>query len=612
MVASARVCGIAGCVEAPGRAPDRAALARMADALAHRGPDGAGVEVHGNVGLVHRRLAIVDPSEAGRQPMALPDGWRLTYNGEVFNHLDLRRALPGVAWRGGCDTETLLHALATWGEGALDRLNGLFAFAAIDPHRRRLLLVRDRLGVKPLYLARHDGALWFASEMRALLAAGVPVRTDPDVLRFSVLGWPNGETTPLAGIERLPAGMLLSVDLETLEVERRRWWRPADAVDPELAAALATRSRGELAGGVEAALRTSVSRRLMADVPVATLCSGGVDSSLITVFAAEEQPGALALNASVVEQPELDEGPWARAVAHHAGAELHTVEVTGASFRSGFVGTVEHHEYPLQHPGSVPMVQLAALARDLGAKVLLSGEGADELLGGYDWQHAGALDAFRARRAPLRLLRALAGEARATRRAGDRDAPAAVEVCERAARDDAQRAYAHHRGTRRRLEGALAADLELYLSHLLNRQDKCTMAASIETREPFLDPDVVRLALNLPLEARVDPDRKALLRDLARRLLPEGVADRPKVGFHFATRALIEERADPAFLEDGRLRELLGTPRGEWCEGLRLMPEAWGFRVWSAEVWCRLFLGGDSRAAVEAALWRDDPAAAAA
>jgi asparagine synthase (glutamine-hydrolysing) len=136
------------------------------------------------------------------------------------------------------------------------------------------------------------------------------------------------------------------------------------------------------------------------------------------------------------------------------------------------------------------------------------------------------------------------------------------------------------------------------------RQDKCTMASSVETRVPFLDPDVVGLALNLPLEARVEPQRKGVLRDLARKLLPPGIADRPKIGFGFETRRIIEEAADPAFLLDGRLREALRTPAAEWEDGVRTMPDSWALSVWSAEVWARLFLAGESRVVVEAALWR--------
>src|SRR4051812_37293211 len=267
------MCGIAGCVVAPGGVPDRAALGRMAVALRHRGPDDSGMEVLGNAGLVSTRLAIVDPSPAGHEPMADASGrwwlsyngevfnhlelrrrlgsaprppagqepmadasgrWWLSYNGEVFNHLELRRRLPGRDWRGGSDTETLVNALAEWGDDAPRRCNGFFAFAAFDSEAQRLLLVRDRFGVKPLYWARHGGTLWFASEIAALLAAGLPRRLDRDALAYALLyGWSSGAVTPVEGIQRVLPGTMLDVDLETLEVGERRWYDPADDVDRE-------------------------------------------------------------------------------------------------------------------------------------------------------------------------------------------------------------------------------------------------------------------------------------------------------------------------------------------------------------------------------------------
>jgi asparagine synthase (glutamine-hydrolysing) len=320
------MCGIAGCVASPGEAPDRAALEAMAAALAHRGPDDVGIEIAGNVGLVHRRLSIVDPSPAGHEPMRHPErGWWLTYNGEIFNHLELRARLPPLDYRGSSDAESLLHALACEGTDALPGLNGFFAFAALDP-RGELLLVRDRFGVKPLYLAEHAGGLWFASEIGALLAAGVPRQARPDVLLHATRhGWANGPLTPAAGVERVLPGTLLRIDTETLARTEERWYEPAAVVDAERMDELAALSPKAVDARVEEALRESVHARLMADVPVGTMCSGGLDSSLITALAAEKQRGLLAFNATVPGQPEADEGPWAEQVAGHLGVELCSV-----------------------------------------------------------------------------------------------------------------------------------------------------------------------------------------------------------------------------------------------------------------------------------------------
>jgi asparagine synthase (glutamine-hydrolysing) len=606
------MCGIAGCVVARGDAPDRAALDRMAVALAHRGPDDHGVQVIGSVGLVHTRLAILDPTERGHQPMRHRDSaWWTTYNGEVFNHLELRRELPPREYAGGSDTETLLEALDAWGVDAFNRLNGLFAFAALDLERRRLLLVRDRFGVKPLYYARHAGALWFASEMRALLAAGVPARPRGPVLAHSLMrGWANGPATPIEGIRRVLPGTFCAVDIDTLTETERRWYEPGDAVDPDAAHRLARLGSEQRLQAVEDGLRQAVRRRLLSDVPVGTMCSGGIDSSLITALAAEEQPGIRAYNAAVSDQADNDENRWARHAASVIGVELRTVAQDADTWRRDLVDVVRHVEYPLTHESSVPMAQIAVRARADGVKVLLSGEGADELFGGYGARHVREYADFHARHRRVEacarsIYRRL--QSRGLRRPADPYGGPAREVSdyERGLLDRARTAYSHHRGARGRLEALLAADLGTYLPHLLNRQDKSTMRGSIETRVPFLDPNFVTLAVNLPLEARVEPDRKAILRELARRRFGNALAERSKIGFTFDVRRYLYPAARRPFLMDGCLREALQVPAAEWTSAIARAdthpqhPVLW----WSGEIWARAVLAGQSREAIEAELW---------
>jgi asparagine synthase (glutamine-hydrolysing) len=615
------MCGIAGYVAAPGGEPRRTPLERMVATLHHRGPDDSGIEIVGSVGLGHTRLAIVDPSPAGHQPMADAAGrWWVTYNGEIFNHRELRAELPQVRWRGGSDTETLLEALAAWGPQAVSRCNGLYAFAALDRERDRLYLVRDRFGVKPLYYARHDGALWFASEMRALLEAGLPRRLEGDLLAHSIglQGWANGPDTPLEGVRRVLPGTWLEIDLKSLRILReRRWYEPVVAVDPERAAALEHASRDTAAGLVEDALRTSVRRRLMADVPVGTMCSGGIDSSLIAAYAADDHPRIHAFNASVADQPEWDEGPFAARVAKELGLQLHTVRMTAASWRAGLVSVVRHMEYPLNHMSSVPMSQIADLARAEGVKVLLSGEGADELFGGYPWLNPAEVSDFAARRhgpdwylrVPYRAL-----QRRGVVRRGHpyplRGAAGSVNRYEARVLRQAHRAYGHHRGPRRRMEALLTAYLRVYLPHLLNRQDKSTMLASVETRVPFLDPDVVALALNLPLEMKLEPERKALLRELFRRRLPPELLERPKVGFGWDVHQYLTPAARPEFLADGLLREALRVPAQQWRRRIGALDGYLALVHWTGEIWCRLILAGDRPEVVEEALWREPQQAA--
>jgi asparagine synthase (glutamine-hydrolysing) len=589
---------------------DRAALERMAAALRHRGPDDWGIEIVGSVGLVHTRLAIVDPSPAGHEPMGHPERplW-LAYNGEAFNHAELRRRLGGVEWRGTSDAETVLHALAAWGPDAARELNGLFALAFLDGDRHRVHLIRDRFGVKPLYVADRPDGIWFASEISALLAAGVPREVDRKTLLHGVRnGWANGAATPIAGIERLPPGHLMSIDTRTLSRDLSAWYAPRQSVDADVATELAALTEAQRLEKVEQALRTAVERRLMSDVPLGTMCSGGLDSSLTTFFAAEAQPGMLVFNASVTDQPDVDEGPWAELVADHLGVELRTVKLTAARWRGDLVDIVRHIEYPVNHESSVPNWQIANLARASGVKVLLSGEGADEVFGGYPWAAPNLRRDFAESR-PVRGLRLRRAWHR-LRALGVRRHPVLPGAqsgiatgFERSVEVEALDAYGHHRGSRRRLEAHLLGLLSTYLPHLLNRLDKATMKGSIEMREPFLDPDLVRLAVNMPLESRVLPARKELLRKLGRRYLPPRLADRPKIGFTFDLNGYLVDAARPEFLADGSLRQVQGIARDRW-EALLARPGLWQLPLWTGEIWCRAFLEGESTAAITAELWK--------
>jgi len=627
------MCGIAGCVLAPGRAPERRRLEAMRDALAHRGPDDRGVEVVGGVGLVHTRLSIVDLSERGHQPMAHPSGrWWLSYNGEIYNHVALRSELEraGARFTGTSDTETLLWALELWGPDAVTRLSGQFAFAALDLRGRRVLLCRDRFGVKPLYVARSGGGVWWASEPAALIAAGLDVRPAATAWRDLLSGaylW--GESTLLEGVRRLAPGAWTEVSLTDMRETTRVWHNPVDDVDGQLASRLAGRSRSQLADELHATLREAVRRTLLADTTVGTLCSGGVDSSLITALAAEGIPDLVAVGASHAPDGRLDEGLAARRVADALGIGLELVDVTPQSWRDAFVRATVHHGSPIANASAVTVSQLAERARRCGIKVLLTGEGADELFGGYGLVHSEALGAFLSRRHrlvravepalwadPRQALNALA-VARGARRlvreslgppAPSRWLPVLTPDGGHEPSPESLSAYAHHGGARGALEATLLSHLDYSLCWLLNRMDENVMQASVEARVPFLEPDVVRLVLNLPLEARVGPWSKGILRDVARRLLPWSIAHRPKIyGMAFDARAWIQEAADPGFLADGMLRDALGIPAGELERVAAAGNHVVRVRLWSAEVWCRSQLGGCSIEEIESALWRGEP-----
>jgi asparagine synthase (glutamine-hydrolysing) len=615
------MCGIAGCIVAPGTEPPRPALERMADALSHRGPDDRGIVTSANVGLVNTRLAIVDPSPAGHQPIAdASRRWLMTYNGEVFNHVALRDELSLDGWRGRSDSETLVAALAAWGEAALPRCNGFFALAALDLGGARLVLARDRFGVKPLYVARWNGGFWFASEMRALLAAGVSARPRRDVLAYAAAtGWVAGWQTPIKAIDRLPPGGMVTVDTGTMAVSDRRWYEPHDAVSPEVAEDFASRSRGELAARLEETLRDAVRRRLLGDVPVGTACSGGLDSSLVTAFARDEHPSVVAFNASLVDERDGDEALWAETAAKALNVELDIVRITTADWRAALVDTVAEYEYPLSAGASAVSISLMARrAQQRGVKVLLTGEAADELFAGYPLLHGRQFRSFLPVRPFLRRVieaaRAPDGKSRVRRllisQLSGRAAypPPAVEPPLPVTRwrdaelASARQAYAHHRGSRAQLEASLLSWFTAgRFGFLLNRMDKDAMAHSVETRIPFLDRELVELVVNLPLEHRIGPAPKGLLRDIARERLPRPIVRRAKQpGMRVRGRRRIADAARPEFLEHGYLRDLLQLPRESWR---RFLDRAGPTHLWTAEIWCRLFLDGQDVASVERDLW---------
>ena len=620
------MCGIAGCVIRSGAEPPRGTLDAMRQVLHHRGPDDAGIVVVGNVGLVHTRLSIVDVSDRAHQPMRHPSGalW-LSFNGEIFNHQSLRAELADAGYLSTGDTETLLHAWARWGPDTLPRLNGQFAFAALDLERQRLFLARDRFGIKPLYVFDDAESLWFASEPAALL----PVIGTPSA---RAAAWPSiadwscyrAEHTLIDGVLRLPPGTSLDIPLDGSPPRTNRWYTAARAVSPSRRHDLAGCHRQDLASRLADTLRVAVHDALMGDVPMGTLCSGGVDSAVITALAAEVKPDLVAFSASRRGDRTHDESRAARRVADRAGIELDLMEVTKEHWRSGFVDATIHFGGPMATASSVTIAQMAERARRRGIKVLLTGEGADELFGGYGNPSSPPLGEFLS--SWTRLLRSLeprlfghllpsraavAGRVRrlvdrrsghSTARTGD-DRPRVVEE-DAAVIAEIEAAHSQHTGPRYEVETGLLRDLHFTLSWLLNRMDTNMMQASVEARVPFLDPRVVDLVVNLPLEARVSPWNKGILRDVARRLLPLQVAHRAKViGMDYDAGAWIEEAANPKFLTEGLTRELWQVPRPALAQLLDRADASLRVRIWSTEVWCRSFFGGDPPAAIENDLW---------
>lgn len=548
------MCGIAGLWWLDGRPVDRAVLERMCQAMAHRGPDGEGYHLDGALGLGHRRLAIVD-LQTGGQPLANEDQtlW-LVCNGEIYNQAELRRELAAAGHRFATksDNEVILHLYEECGERLVERLRGMFAFALWDSPQQRLLLGRDRFGIKPLYVMHTPELLAVASEAKALLAVpGMRAELRPECLAEVLLtGCVAGRPSVYRGIERLLPGHTLTV--QDGKGTLRRYWSPAE-IEPETAPAEPVeRLRGLLAD--------AVSSHLMSDVPLGLFLSSGLDSATIgALMAGECKEQVQAFTARLAE---ADEGPGAAALAGHIGAATHQVTMGAADFAAALPHLVWHHDEPMAFPAAAPLWAVSRLAGER-VKVVLTGEGADELWGGYAryaitlmnhrwagrWGHVpGPLRALAA--AAARRLPRIGGQAGRTFlcRAGNPRSlyfenftggvgGGLVEDLlggELSRRQDDPFAVglAAWGGATDWLTGMMRADLATYLVELLAKQDRMSMAASIESRVPYLDGPLGDFALAMPARLKIGGGQgKVLLRQAAGPWLPPGWLSGPKLGF---------------------------------------------------------------------------------
>jgi len=374
------MCGIAGIISLDGTPIPRvsAALDVLGRLIAHRGPDGAGTWVSrvGNVGLAHRRLAIIDLTETGRQPMLAPNGTAITYNGETYNYIELRTELADRwRFRSASDTECILAAYERHGTGCVDHLRGMFAFALWDERRQRLFCARDRFGIKPFYYAVVGNLLVFASEAKAILPFVRVIETDSQALgEYLTFQYTIGEATLFKGIKQLLPGHALSVENGRISVWR--YWDVHHEIDYDHSAAYFERRLVEL-------LDDTVRVHLRSDVPVGAYVSGGIDSSLIAILAGKTETGiGDCFHGRFTEYPGYDESEFAEIAVERAGSRLHAIDITAQHFQNHITDVFYHLDFPVAGPGSFPQFMVSQLAaRHL--KVVLGGQGGDEIFGGY-------------------------------------------------------------------------------------------------------------------------------------------------------------------------------------------------------------------------------------
>ena len=635
---------------------DVRALERMRDVITHRGPDEAGVFVDGNVGLGHRRLSIVDVA-TGQQPMTNEDGrLRITYNGEIYNHADFREELErrGHVYHTHCDTETILHLYEEKGARCVEDLRGMFAFAIWDALKRELFIARDRLGVKPLYYVHtEDGSLYFASEIKSLLEARA-VRAElnyaalPDYLANHAT---SGEETLFAGVRRLlPGHWMLWRDGE-LKIEK--YWDVHFARDVE-GDGVGHESDGDDRHGVShprrsdedyvaewaEMFRTSVRLRLMADVPLGMFLSGGIDSSAIAAVMSGMVGEPVKTFSVAFKEREANELEFARIVSRAYKTDHHEIVVSPEEFFDALPALVWHEDEPLAHPSSVALNFVSRLAAR-HVKVVLTGEGSDELLAGYGRYrktvynlalgaryHAAVpsfvrgavsravagLPAARVRRKLARTFLCLTPDietiyfdnfsvfsraaqhrlltSQARERIGDADPYRVVSE------------YLEKTDARSLLERLLYVDMKTYLHELLMKQDQMSMAASIESRVPFLDHKLVEHTARLPERLKLRGwTTKYILRRAMKGVLPDEILRRPKMGFPVPVgewfrgrfRSVIDEyvtgerAAARGLFDQTFVRELVARHQSG--------TEDHSERLWSLvnfEMWLRRFVDGET------------------
>jgi asparagine synthase (glutamine-hydrolysing) len=600
------MCGIAGVVGE--REVDPARLRRMADAMRHRGPDGEGYWSGPGVAFAHRRLAILDLHERSNQPMHHAR-WHLIYNGEIYNYRELRSELEGRGhrFRTSGDTEVLLHAWAQWGEQALDRLNGMFAFAVWDEHDRSLTLAADPFGEKPLFYWADHARLGFASDLKALLEhPAAPREADTGTLSgFIARGGarPDPSRTFLAGVRRLPAAHLLRGHDGSVNV--RRYWAPTPVdVPADYTAAVAT---------YRDLLTDSIRLRLRSDVPVGTSLSGGLDSSAIVTLLAE-LVGQSPRHAFTARFPGYarDEWSYAAAVAERAGVACHhAVAPAAQDLVRDLDRFLDDHQEPVGSCSVYAQWRVMQTAHAAGITVLLDGQGNDEILGGYADAAGFALRSAGASRLVRDVLREPRRLKPVIRAAGADHLPvplrhgylrrgatpyAARDVAVAGARHAARPPVVRRRGEDPLRRYLLRETFDTGLPVLLLYADRSSMAHSREVRLPFLDRRVAEYSLSLPAAFSFEPSHsKRVLRDALAPSLPDGVLRRrDKVGFEPPQRRWLQDagmrdRIAEVLLDDrARRRGLYDLRRVEADHRDGRWRDAHGiWRALSVELWLR-------------------------
>ncbi len=636
------MCGIAGILYRDGERPiERAVLKQMADTIAHRGPDAEGFWSAPGVGLAHRRLSIIDPS-GGQQPLGNEDdSIQVVFNGEIYNYPELRDELAarGHRFRTSSDTEVLVHLYEEHSERLVGRLRGMFAFALWDACRRRLLLARDRVGIKPLYVYRDGEKLLFGSELKAILAyPGIDRDIDSEALEdYLALGVVPGHRSIFRRLEKLRPAHTLVIDKEHWDARPRRYWQLR--FEPDLRP-----TADEWQEAIRAKLAETVRQHLLADVPVGAFLSGGLDSSLVVACAAEEAHGPLQTFSMGFREAAFSELPYARQVAEALGTR-HREETVTPDAAAIVEELAYYYDEPFADSSALPTYLVSRLAAR-SVKVVLSGDGGDEAFGGYArYAHDLSEAAMRAwlpgwfRRRALGPLAAawpkadwlpqlLRAKTRLTNLSLDADRAYAnsLALCRLPLRRDllprpmaarlnghcAEELIAGAFGSAPRgdvLSGMLAADTATLLPDaFLTKVDRASMACSLEVRPPLIDHEVLELAARIPSRFKVHRgETKWLLKRAYAKTLPRDAVWRAKHGFEIPVDAwlrgpLREMFEDSVLSRTARVADLIDQPAVERLYRAHLSKTGrHGGVLWAALMlarWSDVYLAGNCPAPV--------------
>jgi asparagine synthase (glutamine-hydrolysing) len=631
------MCGICGVVNSQPLDPvDREALASMNRRIAHRGPDDEGFYVGPGIGLAMRRLSIIDLA-TGHQPISNEDGtlW-IVYNGEIYNHAQLRRELEerGHQYRTQSDTETILHLYEEYGRGSVSRLRGMFAFAIWDERRRRLFAARDRLGIKPFCYRYDSQRFLFASEIKALLAyPGVRAALNPATIpEYLAFGYLSGEESMFSGILKLSPGHTLELEQGGRPRVERYWDLRVEVDEP-------ARPKQFYVDGYRQQLEHAVSTHLMSDVPLGVFLSGGLDSSAVAALATSIRKSPLQTFSVGYGEQAFSELGYAQEVANHLGAEHHELVVSREKFFTSLPFLIWHEDEPLAWPSSVSLYFVARLARE-HVTVVLTGEGSDETLGGYAryawtlwnaqchaaWQKLTPAGLRRLMRtgiasAPLgATLRRKLGHTFLARNGEDwtsfyfENFYSAFSLreqqdllCEPLGKNAAG-TYRHalnfwNQSSGDMLHRLLYTDMKTYLVKLLTKQDAMSMAASVESRVPFLDHGIVEFSARIPAHFSIKGlAGKQILKEALEDLLPKSILYRRKMGFptpwsqwlweagwnHVSEIILSPRSFDRGLFRRDAVEKLLAEHRAGHVDH---SDRIW--RMLNLELWMRVFLDGE-------------------